>query len=287
MTQTTIRQPRTTRPELLDDEWQLDRLDIETYLRRIGYDGPLNATAEVLRSLHFAHASTIPFENLDIMLDRGVSLDMERLQEKLLSSVRGGHCYEHNLLFSALLESIGFDVRRLVARVQPDKPGPRTHMMLNVDIDGQIWLADVGFGAALLEPIPLTDGARVRQGAWTYGVRRRVDGTWALRDLTTGEGPNLYAFTHELQHRVDYVIANHFTSTHPSSPFVDRVVAMRTTPEERFSLRGQTLVTTRSDGASEERVIHPDDVGDVLREAFGIVLGTRELAYVRSRAVTR
>lgn len=283
MTSTTAPRRTPALHDVVDEEWQVDRLDLDAYLRRIGYDGPLEATIEVLRDIHRAHAGAIPFENLDILLGRGISLDLERVQEKLVSGKRGGYCYEHNMLFSAVLSAIGFDVHRLIARVQPDKPGPRTHMMLNVRIDGQAWLADVGFGAALLEPIPL--GSIVRQGAWTYGTRRRPDGTWGLQDLSNGEAPDLYAFTQEPQHRIDYEIANHFTATHPSSPFVGQAVAIRTTPEERFTLRGLTLATRRADGTSGERLIDADELGAVLRETFGIALGEDEISRLRDRAV--
>jgi N-hydroxyarylamine O-acetyltransferase len=281
MTQTTTGRGLPAPAEHADDEWQLGAFDMDAYLHRIGYDGPLEPTAEVLRAIHLAHATTIPFENLDILLERGISLDMAAMQEKLLLRGRGGYCFEHNLLLSAVLEMIGFNVRRLVARVQPDKSGPRTHMMLNVHLDGEVWLADVGFGAALLEPVLLGDGVTVRHGAWTYGTRRRADGSWALREPGDGEGADLYAFTGESQHRVDYVIANHFTATHPSSPFVGQVVAIRTTPRERFLLRGLTLTTKRAGGASDERVIAPDELGEVLRTTFGIALEAGEVAHIR------
>ena len=57
----------------------------------------------------------IPFENLDILLgaDR---LDLESLQRKLVQGRRGGYCFEHNTLFAAALEEIGFGVTRLAAR---------------------------------------------------------------------------------------------------------------------------------------------------------------------------
>jgi N-hydroxyarylamine O-acetyltransferase len=129
------------------------------------------------------------------------------------------------------------------------------------------------------------DGATVRQGGWTYGTRRRADGTWALRDLSDGDAPDLYAFTEEAQHRVDYVIANHFTATHPSSPFVGQAVAIRTTPDVRHTLRGLTLTTTRAGSTPHERMIDPERLGEVLRETFGIALGEDEITRIRDRAV--
>jgi N-hydroxyarylamine O-acetyltransferase len=253
-------------------EWEIERLDVGAYLDRIGYAGSLEPSPEVLTALHRAHATTIPFENLDIILGRGVSLRLDDIQEKLLRQRRGGYCYEHNLLFAALLERMEFDVRRLVARVQPDKPGPRTHMLLNVTIDGEEWLADVGFGAALLDPIPLDDGIEVRQGEWTHGTARMRDGSWRLRTRDGEEWSDLYGFTGEPQRPTDYLVYNHYTSTHPGSPFVSQVVAMRVTPAARFTLRSDELTTTRPDGSSVRTTVPGPGLDGVLRDTFGIAL---------------
>lgn len=253
-------------------EWDIDRLDVAAYLDRIGYHGAWEPSSTVLATLHRAHATTIPFENLDVILGRGVSLDIEDIQDKLLRGRRGGYCFEHNLLFSALLERAGFSVRRLVARVEPDKPGPRTHMVLNVTAGGQEWLADVGFGAALLEPVPLVDGVTVRQGDWTHGVTREPDGSWRLRTLGAEGWSDLYAFSSDPQRPNDYVVYNHYTSTYPGSPFVNQVVAMRVTPTERFTLRNNDLSTTLPDGSTHRQELTDAGFLQALRETFGITV---------------
>ncbi len=263
-------------------EWDGERLDVDAYLARVGYDGDLRATAETLHALHRAHAAAIPFENLDIVLGRGISLEMDAMQEKLLRHLRGGYCFEHNLLFAALLERLGYRVRRLAARVQPGKSGPRTHMLLIVEADGAQWLADVGFGAALLEPIPFGAAATarqgVRQGGWTYGVERREGGIWLLRSWNPDGWSELYAFTLEPQRPIDYVVHNHYTATHPASPFVGQVVAIRTTLEVRHTLRGRELTTTRPDGSTERRELANSELIGVLRNTFGIALEPEDAA---------
>ena len=255
-----------------DDEWNIEALDIDAYLDRIGYVGSLDPTVDTLRALHRAHATVIPFENLEIPLGRGVSLDLAAIQTKLVRHRRGGYCFEQNTLFAALLERLGFEVHRYVARVEPKKPGPRTHMLLNVIVEGERWHADVGFGAALLEPVPLRDGAVVHQDAWTHGVVRSDDGSWTLRSLGPDGWTDLYAYTREPQHPIDYAVYNHYTATHPRSPFVDQVVAIRLTPSERYTLRNRLLIVHRADGASEQREVSATDLIDTLRHTFGIEL---------------
>ncbi|MCH8685323.1 arylamine N-acetyltransferase [Sphingosinicellaceae bacterium A1X5R2] len=47
------------------------------YLDRIGFNGPARSDEDGLAALHEAHGLAIPFENLDILLGKGVSLRPE------------------------------------------------------------------------------------------------------------------------------------------------------------------------------------------------------------------
>ena len=67
-------------------------INLDAYLGRIGYCGAREPTLGVLSQLHSLHPAAIPFENLDPLLGRPVSLDPEALQTKLLGSRRGGYC---------------------------------------------------------------------------------------------------------------------------------------------------------------------------------------------------
>lgn len=142
--------------------FDLSTLDLDAYLRRIGYAGALDPGSATLEALHLAHASRIPFENLDILLGRPIRLDLGSLQAKLVRDGRGGYCFEQNLLLAAVLGRVGFDVTPLAARVRYriTRAVPRTHALLVVETGGERWLADVGFGLeGLLMPVPLRAGA--------------------------------------------------------------------------------------------------------------------------------
>ena len=80
-----------------------DSLDLDAYFARVGYRGPRHASLETLEALHLAHATSIPFENLDILLGRGIQLDVPSLQRKLIAGRRGGYCFEQNLLLATAL----------------------------------------------------------------------------------------------------------------------------------------------------------------------------------------
>src|SRR3981081_2498478 len=101
--------------------------DLDAYLARIGLSGRPS-----LAEMHRAHATSIPFENLDPRRGVPVSLELEDLQRKLVRERRGGYCLEHNLLLKAALEWLGAEVELLLARVrmgaEPGAVRPRSHL---------------------------------------------------------------------------------------------------------------------------------------------------------------
>jgi N-hydroxyarylamine O-acetyltransferase len=253
-------------------------LDLAAYLERIGYRGPVEPTRGVLDELHLGHVTKIPFENLDILLGRPIRLDVESLQRKLVRDRRGGYCFEHNTLFAAALEEIGFGVTRLAARVRFGTRGvtARTHMVLRVEADGEGRLADVGFGAgSILRPMPIDPGREVDQFGWIFRLADE-DGTRVLQARRPSGWTDLYAFTFEPQYAVDYELANHYTSTHPSSPFTRTLTAQLSSPKRSLILRGRKLIeeTPFGENVSEVGV---DELLGVLAERFTLEFpeGTR------------
>ncbi len=263
----------------MSDEWQVAELDLDAYLDRVGFEGAREPTLEALRALHRAHRSAIPFENLDVVTGRGVDVSLPAVQTKLVGARRGGYCFEHGVLFGAVLERFGFAVDRYLARVGPaDGPvRPRTHMSLHVASGHGEWLADVGFGGGLLEPLPWSDGTRARQGLWTYELDRLGERHWQLCEETGTQREALYHFIAEPQHPIDLVVANHYISTHPSSPFVGKPVVMRKTARQQLHLVGRTLTVTGPGDSIQERPLADAEFVCVLRDDFGLSLAEAEI----------
>jgi N-hydroxyarylamine O-acetyltransferase len=78
-------------------------LDFAAYLERVGLSGGGRPT---LQAIHRAHATSIPFENLDPHRGIPVSLLQEDLECKLVHERRGGCCFEQNLLLASALEHL-------------------------------------------------------------------------------------------------------------------------------------------------------------------------------------
>lgn len=263
----------------MSNEWDSDRLDLDAYLARIGATGQLGADGETLQRLHRAHVAAIPFENLDIPLGRTISVELDDVQTKLVGASRGGYCYEHGVLFAAVLDRLGYSVDRMLARIGGDeaRPRPRTHMALHVhDADGQEWLADVGFGRGLLEPLPWGTTESRTQGSWTYQMSPLGERGWQVSEGRGTDQRPLYHVVDDPQHASDVVMANYFTSTHPSSPFVGQPVVIRKDDHAHLRLFGRTLSQTRPDGSADERALTDIEVEHALRDRFGLRLTRAE-----------
>jgi len=249
-------------------------LDLAAYFQRIDYTGDTDPRLPVLEALHRHHAMTIPFENLDVLVDKPISLDLADLQAKLVRSRRGGYCFEQNLLFAAVLERLGFDVTRLAARVlyRGPQPRPRTHMLMRVRIDGDDFIADVGFGGeGLLLPIRLLADHRTQHHAWSYRVRRAASDEWVLQSCWAEDWQDLYSFNLVAQLPVDFEPANHYVSTHPQSRFRQTLTAQRVTPETRYVLRDRELIIDHGPDQRDSRMLRGEsEILDVLRDTFGI-----------------
>jgi N-hydroxyarylamine O-acetyltransferase len=225
-----------------------------------------------------AHATSIPFENLDIHLGREVRIDVDSVGAKLVDARRGGYCFEMNALFAHVLESLGFTVTRLLGRVRMGdavSPRPPTHMTLRVD-DA---LVDVGFGAATpLGPVPRS-GEPVTFGAWTYRIEDELTPEGFEAHALKLNDRTIYHFTDEPRHPVDYVTPNHYTATHPQSGFVAAITAQLPGDDVQTVLRGRELSEFRADGVTVTEI---DDLS-ILRDRFGLALSDEDLGLLRTR----
>jgi N-hydroxyarylamine O-acetyltransferase len=245
--------------------------DLDAYFARIGESaGGWSADLASLRRLHRAHVAHIPFENIDVQAGRGVRIDLESLQRKLVTARRGGYCFEQNTLCKAALEGLGFAVDACEARVRPpDSIGvlPRTHMVLVTRVEGRDWLCDVGFGAeGLAEPVPLDE-----EPSWHIDREFRVMPEGLQRVLQWrrgGDWQDAYAFLVEPRYPVDFEVGNWYTSTHPSSVFRNRLTAQITRPDARHILRQLTYTVTRPDAADQVRQIPRGDLTALLHDVF-------------------
>jgi N-hydroxyarylamine O-acetyltransferase len=254
-----------------------DTFPLTEYLKRIGVDGEVKPDFSSLAAIHAAHVEAIPFEGLDPFLGRPVKLDLKGIQEKLLYNRRGGYCFEQNTLLKAALEVIGFSVTGLAGRVRwmsaPDSPlGPRSHMLLKIDLPQGPFLADVGFGACVLDqPLPFETGVERSTAMGTFLLTRTGD-MFSLNTLQPAGWRTAYVFNLEPQVPSDYELANWYTSTNPAAPFMSTLIMERLTRDRRYKLVDKRLIVQLRDGVvADERVIgNADEFGQILDQTFRI-----------------
>jgi len=249
--------------------------DLDAYFTRIGYTGPRVPTLGTLSEIHACHVRAIPFENLDVLLGRNISLDVAAIERKLVHERRGGYCFEQNGLFAVILRTLGFQVTTLLARVRwqvpEETPMPQTHMVLRVDLEGHPWLADVGFGGmGLMAPIALDTEA---EQSHRPEPRRLVrQGHQLLHQAKPGrDWMDIYSFALDEAFPIDFEVGNWFTSTHPNSRFRQNLVVALVGHNRRFSILNREFTTRYVDGRVEKHAIgSPDELLEILASHFGL-----------------
>ncbi len=206
-------------------------LDVDSYLERVGYRGPLRCSAEVLADLHLAHATHIPFSTLETLFGPPTPLELGAVEDKLVRKRRGGFCVEHHFLFAELLRAIGFEVKLLAADVRNGPPMeisrsiPRPHVLLSVELD-EPWLVDVCFGGGPLLPLRLRPGDVVEQFGWRFRIAPEGERYLVQTERLAG-WLDLYSFSPESRNFSDLVMLHHFGTTHPDSILTKNFFASR------------------------------------------------------------
>jgi N-hydroxyarylamine O-acetyltransferase len=251
-------------------------LDCSAYFHRIGYAGPREPTLAVLRDLCAGHVRQIPFEGLDPFLGRAVDIDPAAIQNKLVHSRRGGYCHEQNALFHDVLAAMGFSVTALGARVvyaSNGQPTAITHRLTRVSLPEGVFIADVGFGGQTpTAPLRLEPDLEQVTSHGIYRILHR-DAAYELQMKFSDRWEGLYRFTLQPQTRVDFEVANWFTSTHPRSRFTQNLIACRVVGTRRINLFNLNFAIREADGRAEQRTLTTArELADVLENAAGIAL---------------
>jgi arylamine N-acetyltransferase len=250
-----------------DDPWQSDRLDLDGYLARLGLPAR-PPEREALDELHEAHVRVFTFDNIDVLIEQHAGVGIDALNEKFVGRGRGGYCFEHATVFAAALERLGYDVRRHLGRVGDPATGTiqgRTHMTVEVRLDGERLLCDPGFGMSLVRPAPLADGAESDQRGWPYRVHLNAEDGWELHRLREGG----WELTHTVDELpvlpVDVVMGHHYTSTFPTSHFRSGLMITKHEDGQHVSVTGTTVTVRRPGKPTEHRDLEPGELAEWLR----------------------
>ena len=246
-------------------------MDIGSYLDRIGLAERPNPNLAGLAALHRAHLLAIPYENLDVQLGRPVTLARGPIFEKLVINRRGGWCYEMNGLLGWALGELGFRVTRATGAVVRQVIGEAAHgnhLVLKVETDEGLYLADVGFGDGPIDPVAVRPGAFQANG-FSFSLSQADGDWWRLTNHPAGGAPS---FDFHLDPADEALLERQCLrlQTAAESPFVQNAVCQRHTENGLIVLRGRVLRSITPDRVSERLIESAADFLETLRGQFAL-----------------
>jgi N-hydroxyarylamine O-acetyltransferase len=241
------------------------------YQRRLGLTGRPAPCLATVTDLMARHMQTVPFENLDVMAGRGRPLSTAGILRKVVTQERGGFCYELNEALRALLDHLGFTVRRIEARVwqaaTKEFGPPFDHLALVVSLPEGEFLVDVGFGDNNRAPLRLPQDRT-----------RDISGEYFLSPVPSGHGLRLsstakplYDMTLAAQPLEAFAPMCRYHQTSPESIFSKGLICTRATPTGRITLSRSRLIHVEG---SQRTEILITDTAAALDEYFGIGSGS-------------
>lgn len=226
-------------------------LTFEPYLKRLGLRKRLKPNLANLGRLQKAHVLQIPFENLDIHAQIPIELDIQRIYNKVILNKRGGFCYELNGLFYELLSHLGYQVRRVSARVYSVEKGYSPefdHMALIVTIEDQDYLSDVGFGEFSFGPIALHWPSQQMDPRGLFHVDEHPDEYICIsKNDDQAEKVPEYKFKTIAREFGEFNGMCQYQQTDPDSHFKAKPLISMATAKGRITLAGRELKIRRGE----------------------------------------
>ena len=245
------------------------------YLDRIKYKGLLEPNLDLLKQLQRSHLLNILFENLDIHYNTAIELNINQIFEKVILNNRGGFCYELNGLFFELLCTLGFNAKRVSARVfDSDKGyGPEfDHMSIIVKIENTEYLTDVGFGEFAFEPLELKIGKIQNDERGTFVINNYEEQYLRVNKVEDGLSTPEYIFSVQERNFSEYEKMCHYHQSDPRSHFTRKLLISRPTKSGRITISGNMIKVQENNTTVEKEIKDDSDFAKVLWDNFSIRL---------------
>lgn len=226
-----------------------------------------------LRELVAAHLTRISFENISKLYYRKrfglVDLpDIRFYLEGVEKNHFGGTCYSNNYHFHLLLRSLGYEARLCAA----DMNTPAVHAVNMITIDGREYLADTGYAAPLLDPIPrdLQTDYEVRLGRDRYVLKPQdAYGCSRLELYRDGALRHGYLAKPAARKIEDFsnVLARSFSA---NATFLNSILLARFYPGRSVVIHNLTLIESDKDRSMVHALACRDDLIAGIEQHFGM-----------------
>ncbi len=230
-------------------------MDTKQYLDRINYSGNLEPSLEVLGELQKNHLLNVPFENLDIHYGTPIELNIDSIYKKIIVNRRGGFCYELNGLFYELLIALGFDARRVSARVfkqKHDYGAEYDHLAIIVNFDEKEFLSDVGFGELTFGPLEIKLNKLQKDKRGDFLIDMHDNEYFRVNKMENGVVVPEYIFKNMEREFEEFQGMCHYHQTNPKSHFTQKRLISIPTQNGRITITDDILKITKNDAVQEK-----------------------------------
>ena len=241
---------------------------------RIGltYDENEEVHSGTIAAIQWGFQRNVPYENLDIIRKKPLSLDYGDLYDKIVTKHRGGYCFEINGFLGEVYRSLGCEVTEYMARyLRGETEIPvRRHRVLGVTgSDGVKLICDAGIGqSAFRLPLEMRDGFTSEQFGEVYKVEKEPFFGWVISDWHKGEWRRFYSFTEEEQLNIDYIMPSFWCENSPESPFIHTEMFSIKTVTGRKTLDGDVFRIFDGEDVTE-RVLDAEEKKEAYK-VFGL-----------------
>jgi len=253
--------------------FNLTQLQINKYIKRIGFKENLEANIECLKKLHLNHVMSIPFEALDVYSGNRINLGLDKIFHKIIESKRGGYCYELNYLFHWLLTHIGFEAHFVSVRIfDEDKYGPEyDHLALIVKLDSS-WLVDVGYGDLFVEPIKIAPEVIQEDRFKLYKLEKINDRDYLLLESlkTDIKWTKRYIFSTRSCSIQEFEDQNEYKQSSSESYFVKNRICTMPTLEGRKTILNNVFKIKANNIVHKKEILSAKEMIQILDNEFGI-----------------
>jgi N-hydroxyarylamine O-acetyltransferase len=182
-----------------------------------------------------------------------------------------------------VLRALGYDVTPILARSRWGKPveitAGATHLVLKVNINGELWLFDVGWSNLGSATPLLIDSEEIQETPLEKRRILKTDEFYIHQMFSLGKWYDMFTFTLDRSYPLDWEIGSYFVASHPTSFAVNCLLVTMPTPTHRLLLNNKVLTTRYPDGSSDSRTLaSQEEHTAVLREVFGLLLSDAQAA---------
>lgn len=162
-------------------------------------------------------------------------------------------------------------------------------MLLQVNIEGEAYLADVGFGAMTLTGPLLLETDKTQQTPHEpYRIFEKKE-YYLMQAKVRDNWKTLYRFILQEQFLVDYEVFNWYLSKHPQSGFITDLMAARPDQNRRYTLNNNKFKIHHLNGNTTRKILASlTEIRTVLNNEFQLKLPeTDRLDTTLKRLITK